>query len=99
MEVAQKKDNNSNIRERADLEVLYRLCYRITSIRQQDFEFAEQMSTSLALKIVTQDNGIMNTDYMAIIDNRAYSIIHIDRDKEKNELYFYLEEARNLGNE
>lgn len=99
MEVAKRKDTSSNIREKEELEVLYKLFYRYTSIRQQDYEFAEQIQTNLTLKVATQDNGVLDTDCMAVIGDIAYSIIHIDKDQKNKELYFYLEEARKFEHE
>ena len=64
--------------------------------RQQDIEFAEQLGNHLELKIVTPDDGNMDTNRNVVIEGVIYAIIHIDRDKEKKELYFYLEEARRI---
>lgn len=38
----------------------------------------------------------MDTNRNVIIEGVIYAIIHIDRDKEKKELYFYLEEVRRI---
>ena len=62
-----------------------------------DIEFAEQLGNQLTLKIATQDNGNMDSDRNVVIDGIIYSIIHIDRDKKKRELYFYLEEVRKIA--
>lgn len=64
--------------------------------RQQDIEFAEQLGNHLELKIVTPDDGNMDTNRNVVIEGVIYAIIHIDRDKEKKELYFYLEEVRRI---
>ena len=72
------------------------LVFGAKSIRQQDMEFADASERSISLKVVTPDNGSINTDRLARIGSIIYSIIHIDRDLKTRELYFYLEELRRL---
>lgn len=92
-----KKEKNKNVRTLEDLEYVGFLCFQEKSKRQEDIEFAEQRGNQLTLKISTPDNGDMDSDRNLVIDDVIYSIIHIDRDKEKRELYFYLEEVRRIA--
>lgn len=95
-EFYKKKDTKKNVRSLDDLEYLGFLYYDEKTKRQQDIEFAEQLGNHLELKIVTPDDGNMDTNRNVIIEGVIYAIIHIDRDKEKKELYFYLEEVRRI---
>ena len=93
----EKKDQNKNIRSLEDLKYLGFLYFEEKSKRQEDIEFAEQLGNQLTLKIATQDNGNMDSDRNVVIDGIIYSIIHIDRNQKKRELYFYLEEVRKIA--
>lgn len=48
------------------------------------------------MKIATPDDGSMDTYGNAVIGDGIYAIINADRNKEKQELYFYLEEIRKI---
>lgn len=89
-----KKEPVKNIRTLDDLEYKYKLAFDLKTVRQSDMEFAMQNSKQLSLKIVTQDNGRMDTALNVVIDNVVYAIIYADKNKKKNELYFYLTEVR-----
>jgi len=91
-----KKKTEKNPRSMDDLEIMYKLAYEEKSIRQADMEFAVQMDKQMTLKIVTQDNGVMDSTLLTAVNNALYAIIHIDRDRKANELYFYLQEVRRL---
>lgn len=95
-EFYKKKDIKKNVRSLDDLEYLGFLYYDEKTKRQQDIEFAEQLGNHLELKIVTPDDGNMDANRNVIIEDVIYAIIHIDGDKEKKELYFYLEEVRRI---
>lgn len=88
------KKTEKNVRSMEDLEFISKLAYTEKSIRQADMEFAAQMDKKLTMKIVTQNNGVMDTELLAVIGKILYAIIHIDRDIAAGELYFYLQEVR-----
>ncbi len=91
-----RKKTDKNVRSMEDLEYLSKLAYDEKSIRQEDIEFAMQQDKKISLKLVTPDDGNMDTSRCAVIDNAIYGILHIDRDKKKHELYFYLQEIRKI---
>lgn len=91
-----KKITEKNIRGMEDLRYLSKLAFEEKSIRQEDVEFALQNNQRLSMKIATPDDGNMDTKRCAVIENVIYGIIHIDRDRKKRELYFYLQEVRRL---
>ena len=95
-EFYKKKDIKKKVRRLYDNEYMGFLYYDEKTRRQQDIEFAEQLGNHLELKIVTPDDGNMDTNRNVVIEGVIYAIIHIDRDKEKKELYFYLEEVRRI---
>lgn len=95
-EFYKKKNTEKNVKSLDDLEYLGFLCFEEKSKRQQDIEFAEQLGANLTMKIATPDNEDMDSGRNVLIDDVVYAIIHIDRNKKKRELYFYLEEVRKI---
>lgn len=91
-----KKITEKNVKSLNDLEYLSKLAFTEKAIRQEDIEFAMQQDKKVTMKIVTQDDGNMDTSRCVVIDNIIYGIVHIDRDKKKRELYFYLQEIRKI---
>lgn len=91
-----RKITEKNVRGMEDLEYLSKLAFDEKSIRQEDIEFAMQQDKKISLKLVTPDDGNMDTSRCVVIGNSIYGIIHIDRDKKKRELYFYLQEIRKI---
>lgn len=96
-ELYRKKNVEKNVKSLDDLEYLGFLCFEEKSKRQQDIEFAEQLGANLTMKIATPDNGDMDSSRNIVIDDVIYAIIYIDRNKQKRELYFYLEEVRKIA--
>ncbi len=92
----EKKDIKKNVRSLNDLKYLGFLYFDEKSKRQEDIDFAEQIGATLKMKIVTPDDGNQDSSRNIVIGNVIYSIIYIDRDKAKKELYFYLEELRKI---
>lgn len=95
-ELYRKKDPESNVKSLDDLEHLGFLYYTEKSNRQQDVEFAQQLGTTLSLKIATPDDGNMDSSRNVVIGDTIYAIIYIDRSRAEQELYFYLEEVRKI---
>lgn len=93
----QKKEGTRNVKTLEDLEYIGHLCFEEKSCRQSDIEFAEQRGKQLKMKIATQNPGETDTNKIIVIENVIYSIIHIDRSKGTNEVFFYLEEVRKIG--
>lgn len=91
-----KRNTDRNPKSLDDLTYLSKLAFTEKTIRQEDIEFAMQQDKKLTMKIVTQNDGNMDTSRCAVIENVIYGIINIDRDKKKNELYFYLQEIKRI---
>lgn len=91
-----KRNTDRNPKGLDDLTYLSKLAFTEKTIRQEDIEFAMQQDKKLTMKIVTQNDGNMDTSRCAVIENVIYGIINIDRDKKKNELYFYLQEIKRI---
>lgn len=97
--VYRPNDNRSNfgakknIKNIADMELMYKLAYQQSSKRLQDIEFAESSGRDLSLKIKTRlVDGINNSDKV-VLNDVLYDIIYVDEDRFNRELYLYLEEA------
>lgn len=88
-----------NVKSLEDLDFAGKLPFDEKSVRQQDIEFAEQNQRQLTLKIATPDNNLMDTKMNAVIGGTLYGIIHIDRNRNKKQLFFYLEEVRKIVRE
>lgn len=91
-----EKKTEKNVKSLDELLYLSKLAFTEKTVRQEDVDFALQMDKKLTMKIVTPDDGNMDTSRCAVIGNVIYGIIHIDRDKRTNELYFYLQEIRKI---
>lgn len=95
-----KKENlyaNTNVSSKDDLTFICKLAYKEMSCRLQDFEFAEQNSFSLSLKVKTQkmlNKRTVDNHCYAIIDNILYAVGGID--SSQTEMFFYLEEIREM---
>lgn len=91
-----KKTTEKNVKTMDDLQYLSKLAFAEKTIRQEDVEFAMQQDKKITMKIVTPDDRSMDTSRYALIGDVLYGIIHIDRDRRRSELYFYLQEVRKI---
>ncbi len=99
--VEQINDNSSfnaqiNATKNNDLRVIKKLFYSVQTIRQQDIEFANEMGSSLNLKVKTRLDHSVSTHHKIIINHTLYDILQLDPDYGNKELYFYLEKERLL---
>ena len=81
-----------------DYKKIVKLMFAELSMREQDFEFAEAIGRTLNRKIKTMLVSGWNSRDKIIIDNMLYDIVNADKDRANNEIYFYLEEVRELVN-
>lgn len=86
-----------NIKSIDDLEFIVKLAYKECNKRQQDLDFAEARNRSLSLKIKTRFYRYISNYDKVIIKNVLYDIVYFDIDREKQEIYFYLEEVRKIA--
>lgn len=90
-----------NDRVKEDFEILYELPFAEMLRREQDLEFCEAMGRTLTLKIKTRLVPNVKSQHNVIIlyadKSVLYSIINADPDRKNNELYFYMEEVRELA--
>lgn len=100
--VCQKKEKASdfgaaeNTVKKCDLKILLKLMYAEMSKRDEDLEFAQSSGHSLSLKVKTKlHDGVSNSEQI-IIGNVLYSIYKVDFDRQKNEMYLYIEEERKI---
>lgn len=82
---------------KTDLDVIWKLDFREMSRRDRDMDFAESQGRTLALKVKTHLLDGVNRMHMVTIGNTLYSIINLDKDRANREMYFYLEEVRDLA--
>ena len=85
-----------NVTSENDLEKIVKLAFEEKSVREEDEDFAKSKGRTLSMKVKTRLYPYVSTDMKVLIQSTLYSIIQKDRDKEKQELYIYLEEERKL---
>ena len=86
-----------NIKSIDDLEFIVKLAYKECNKRQQDLDFAEARNRYLSLKIKTRFYRDISNYDKVIIKNVLYDIVYFDIVREKQELFFYLEEVRKIA--
>ena len=82
--------------KRSDLTRTLKLAFCEMSRRDQDLAFAESQGRTLTIKVKTRYHAGVNKHSQVIIGSVLYSIIHLDIDRAKTELFLYLEEIREL---
>lgn len=85
-----------NINSLDNLELIVKLAYEECSKREQDLDFAESSGRSLNIKLKTPLFKNIENSYKVTIEKTLYDIIYTDVDRKNMELYFYLEEVKNL---
>ena len=79
------------------LEKIEKLVYHEMSKRDQDMEFAESQGRVLSIKVKCKLRPKVNTLHQILIEKTLYSIIKLDEDRSRDEMYLYLEEVRKLS--
>ena len=82
-----------NVTAASELNRLYKLDFAEMSKRDQDMDFAESQGHALSLKVKTRLISISKMNKV-LIENRLYTIIHLDEDRNNGLMYLYLEEER-----
>jgi len=85
-----------NPTKESDFKKLEHLDFEEKSRREQDMDFAEGQGRALSMKVKTRLREWIDKTYPVIISGVLYSTIHIDYDRRRREMYFYLEEVRKL---
>lgn len=80
-----------------DMDFIVKLDFEESSRREQDYEFAEQSGFSLSFKVRTRYVPIVDNKCKAVIDKVLYDISYVD--KNKTEMWLYMEEVRRLDTE
>lgn len=80
-----------------DLEIKGKLMFTELSARTEDMEFAERNGKKLTLKIKTPNHPGLKKQDNLLIEKVLYDIYHIDKSKDKTELYIYCEEVRKFA--
>ena len=83
-----------NARTLDNMDFVIRLAYEESYRREQDMEFAERIGFSLTLKIRTRAVPGVDSKCMAVIDDYLYNVR--DTDKNREEMWLYLEGVRKL---
>lgn len=96
-ETDRKTDFNAkrNVQSLDNMTFVVKLDFAEQSRRQQDVEFAEQMGFALSLKIKTPYLANVDNKCKCVIGNTLYDISYLD--KTRTEMYFYLQEVRQLA--
>lgn len=92
-----KKTNfnaKKNILSENDMEFVLKLAYEECNKRLEDLEFAEANGHSLNMKVKTRFHKLINEKQKVVINNMLYNIYNLDFDRQKQEIYLYLEGVR-----
>lgn len=84
-----------NVSTLEDMDFIVRLHYQELSMREQDFQFAEQRGFNLAMKIKTHNRKEVDSECKAVIGELIFDVSYPDRSS--REMYLYLEGGRQLG--
>lgn len=86
-----------NAETATDLTKVVKLAYQTMSARDDDLDFAERQGRTLSMKVRTRAVPCtMKKTHSVVIGNKLFSIVKLDIDREKGEMYFYLEEEREV---
>lgn len=82
-----------------DLTVLVRLCFGECSCRAEDLSFAQQEGFSLARKVRTPmpQEVKVDTGCYCLIGKTLYKVSSVDFNRQKRQMYLYLEEVCQLA--
>lgn len=80
-----------------DMEIKGKIMFSISSARIEDMEYAERIGKKLTMKIKAPNHPGLKKQDNLLIENILYDIYHIDKSKDKTELYIYCEEVRKLA--
>lgn len=85
-----------NAVKKEDLKKKIKLAYGEMYKRDEDLDFAESQGRALSIKVKTRLHPDVNKNNEILIGDMLHSIIKLDQDRNKNEMYLYLEEVRVL---
>lgn len=85
-----------NVKNKEELIFIDKYFFKEESQRQQDVAFASAIDKKLSLKISVPYTNIIQSEYVAIINNYLYSIFHVDPDRINMKTYIYLEGMREI---
>ena len=80
-----------------ELERILKLNFDEMFRREQDLAFAESQGRNLTMKVKTLLRDQVTKFHQVLIGDMLYSIIDLDKDRKKSEMYLYLEEVRKLS--
>lgn len=86
-----------NTTEKKAVKKILQLDYVELSKREQDVEFAESQGHTLSMKVKTRLHKSVTNYHRILIGEMLYSIIKLDKNTRKEEMYIYLEEERKLS--
>ena len=89
-------NGKQNVKKLSDMDFIVKLCFKETSKRVQDLEFANQNGFILNTKIKTRYVNNVDNKCKCVINGLLYDISYID--KTKQEIYFYLSGGVVIGN-
>lgn len=64
--------------------------FRVMSVREQDKEVAFALNRKIELKVAIPYNDVINSKNVIYIEDKIYSIVTIDKDKSKREVFLTL---------
>lgn len=78
-----------------DLDLIVKLCFAESSVRAQDFEFAEQRGFNVTAKVRTHLFDGVKPGCKAVIGSNIFAVGYVDRTR--TEMFLYLEGGAPIG--
>lgn len=101
--IYREKGNRSNFAAKEnvsaldDMEFVAKLDFELSTKREQDVQFAEQMGFSLSVKIRTRFLQSVDNRCKAVIDGYLYDVSYVD--KNRTEQWLYLEGVKQIDSD
>lgn len=84
-----------NVAGLEDMEFVVKLAFEESVKREQDLSFAQQNDFTLTMKIRTRLLKCIDNKCKAVIDGYLYDVKEVDKDRE--EMWLYMEGIREIG--
>lgn len=85
-----------NARTKDDFIFIQNFFYEPTTIRTEDYTFAESMGRKITMKVKVPLTDKIKNNHKVILKNVVYDIFKLDSDQINKDLYIYLEGGRKL---
>lgn len=87
-------DSNNNALPTRDFNLVGKLCFKLETFREQDKTKFDSDNVTITLKISVKNNMILKSTHEILINEKYYSVVHIDLDNNGMKKYIYLTDLK-----